>query len=180
MSPIEAEKLFIEAVASCDGDLMRTALDAVAETGAQAGTLAHLKHMSPQGDISKSFRAFWSEHGWTIRERFEDDYGLIDALHNLISKYKGPDMTLYRGEVGSSYAQGRIGISWTSDLSVAQPLARGLNRLPPDGGVVLEAFVPAVAIICSPEGWKDHLQEREYIVDSRLLGEVRQLDRYSA
>ncbi len=67
-------------------------------------------------------------------------------------------------------------MSWTPDIKVARMFARGLNCQPPDGGVVLEALVPADAIISPPSEHSKYLQEYEFVVDPRGL-EVRIIER---
>lgn len=175
----EAERFFIEAVEACDTNLMRCALDVIEATGAQPRVLQKLKELTPRDDVRNSFRSFWDEHGWTIRMKVADDSALCDVLRNLLEPYKGPHLILYRGEIAAQREQEIYGISWTTDIQVARMFARGLNCLPPDGGVLLKSLVSAEAIISSPSEHSKRLDEYEFVVDPRGLNEVRTMERFA-
>ena len=177
-SAAEAVRFFMEGVEACDKEQIRRALDVIEATGAQPRVLQRLKKLTPTDDVRKSFRSFWDEFGWTIRMKVADDSALCDALRNLLEPYKGPPMTLYRGEIAAQYDKGIYGISWTTDVKAAGMFARGLNCLEPAGGVLLESLVPAEAIISPPSEHSKHLQEYEFPVDVRGLNEVRVLKRF--
>ena len=177
-SAAEAVRFFMEGVEACDKEQMRRALDVLESTGAQPRAFQRLKKLTPTDDVRKSFRSFWDVYGWTIRMKVADDSALCDALRNLLEPYKGPPMTLYRGEIAAKHDKGNYGISWTTDIKAARMFARGLNCLEPAGGVLLESLVPAEAIISPPSEHSRFLQEDEFLVNARGLDEVRVLKRY--
>ena len=176
-SAAEAVRFFMDGVEACDKEQMRRALDVIEATGTQPKALQRLKKLTPTDDVRKSFQSFWDVYGWTIRMKIADDSALCDALRNLLEPYKGPPMTLYRGEIAARYDKGIYGISWTTDIKAARMFARGLNCLPPDGGVLVQSLVRADAIISAPSKRSIHLQEYEFVVDPRGLNDVRAIKR---
>ena len=121
-------------------------------------------------EVREAFLNVWVERDG-IRDDVKDDYLLLDALRQLLPKYRGPDMRLYRGESTQAHEDRTYGWSWTSSREVAHSFATH-NQCHPLGAVVLRADVPAEAIFSAPALF-EHLkqEEEEYCVDRRVLAE---------
>ncbi|WP_430231785.1 hypothetical protein [Paraburkholderia tropica] len=89
----------------------------------------------------------WVTHGGRIREEIGDDKLLVQLLREVLPRYEGPSLTLYRGESAERFHGGRIGLCWTSQRHTAEMFGAGLNAYYPGGGVLLSATVDAVAIL---------------------------------
>jgi hypothetical protein len=48
---------------------------------------------------------------------------LIDAFRRFVKPYRGPELTLYRGELESRHAKDIRGIAWTPNLATAKMFA---------------------------------------------------------
>jgi hypothetical protein len=53
----------------------------------------------------------------------DDMPDLIDAFRRFVKPYRGPELTLYRGELESRHAKGIRGIAWTPNLATAKIFA---------------------------------------------------------
>jgi hypothetical protein len=97
----------------------------------------------------------------------------------VLPPYKGPAITLYRGDGARNRQRRTYGLSWTSNPDVAEAFAKGLYRNSMGGSVILQADVPAEAIICHVAADADHdrYDEAEYLVDRRRLGRVKVIER---
>lgn len=120
---------------------------------------------------STAFHTKWTESGHKIRELVADDHLLFEMLRVWLPPYSGSDQVLFRGESIARWESGAIGTGWTSKFDKAQMFAGGLNRIG-RGGVVLRAVAPASSIIAAPSPHSVYLQEFEYTVDHRGLGNV--------
>lgn len=120
----------------------------------------------------------WTESGGHIRNKIRDDSLILRVLQAALPSYRGPGLTLYRGECQFLYEQGKIGFCWTPALDVATCFARGLNALE-SGGVLLKAFAPPEAILAGPN---DHstvqMGEFEYTCDASKLVSIEVLQRF--
>jgi hypothetical protein len=137
-----------------------------------------IRAATPSPTISAAFHTHWIERGHRIREQVADDETLLDALKILLPAYNGPSRTLYRGENAERWRSGLVGFAWTTQDRVARMFAEGLNALHGDGGLLLSTDAPANAIIAGPNEHSVYLDEHEYVVDRRLLGEITVLSRY--
>ena len=130
---------------------------------------------------SAAFRAealdLWHRNGDHLRVEVGRDLVLVDILRVVLPPYAGSDLRLWRGEGALNRRQRTYGMSWTCDRAVARSFAENNRRRYVGGTVVLEADVPAKAILCADA---DHLSgsvEAEYIVDRRCLQQVRVIER---
>lgn len=133
----------------------------------RAGTNIH-------ADSKTLFQQAWAIHGDHIRGEVQDDLLLIEVLRLLTPAYFGGSLRLYRGDSASNRRYRRYGLSWSTDREVAKSFALGTCRWSPGGSVLLFADAPVAAII-SVLNYED---EREVLVDRRLLGNVRILERF--
>jgi hypothetical protein len=131
----------------------------------------------PPAACRDAFHGAWVTQGLWTRDTFAIDELLFDVLRNLLPGYSGPGMVLYRGDRWSNHETRSYGPSWTTKRSVAEMFARGLNRCPVTGGVVLRTEAPASTILVAPNA-RSLEEEREYVVDRRGLGIVEVVERY--
>jgi hypothetical protein len=124
---------------------------------------------------SAKFHTVWIETGHRIREQVLNDRLLLDALRNLLPKYAGSGLELYRGENIDRWKGRACGFAWTTEEKIARMFASGLNAVD-SGGVLLSTIAPAEAIIAGPNEHSVYLGENEYVVDWKLLGEIAELE----
>jgi hypothetical protein len=135
---------------------------------------------SPNSNTRIAFHRAWVTQGLWIRDNFASDAPLLDVLVKMLPGYVGPPMELFRGERWSNHADGTYGPSWTAARRVAEMFARGLNRCPKTGGVLLRTIAPTGAILAAPtRAHSKSIEESEYVVDRRALGHVDVLERYA-
>ena len=132
----------------------------------------------PYPEISTGFHTLWTERGHRIREQAKDDDLLRDALRILLPVYVGPGLKLYRGESVDRWKTQTYGFAWTEKIDIARMLARGLNAVAGQGGVLLSADAPTEAIIAEHNEHTIYLGEYEYVVDWRQLREITPLERF--
>lgn len=120
----------------------------------------------------------WVTHGGRIREEIGNDKLLVHLLRQVLPRYEGPSLRLYRGESAERFNNGRIGLCWSSQLHTAEMFARGLNAYYPGGGVLLSAMVDATAILSGPGKHSRWLGEAEHTIDVHALTELEMLQRY--
>lgn len=128
--------------------------------------------------LSDRFHTQWHTAHHYIRALVDDDALLMDMLWTWLPRYEGPELLLYRGENIDRLGLGIIGTAWTDAEETARMFASGLNAIG-QGGVILQAHVPADAIIAGPSTHSLYLGEHEYTVDTRLLCAVKQLHRFA-
>jgi hypothetical protein len=127
-------------------------------------------------DIRERFVWVWLEWGDSLRSQVNNDVVLLDALWKLLPPYKGPAMTLYRGELFANRQYRTYGMSWTKYRDMGEGYAK--LRSCPGGSVLLETIAEPGAIICACPRSEDK-GEGEFVVDRRRLGKVRVLERFS-
>ena len=115
--------------------------------------------------------------GW--RSKVNDDLLVVDVLRCLLPPYKGPGLTLYRGDSAFNRRRRTYGMSWSASRSVAADFAQRNRRLYSDGSVLLEAEAPPDAIVFAPALHVNDYAEDEYVVDRRRLRNVRVLERFT-
>lgn len=120
----------------------------------------------------------WVTHGGRIREDIGDDKLLVQLLREVLPRYEGPSLTLYRGESWERFQDSRIGLCWSSQRHTAEMFGQGLNAYYPGGGVLLSATVDATAILSGPGKHSRWLGEAEYTIDPHRLTELEVLQRY--
>ena len=120
----------------------------------------------------------WVTYGGRIREEIGDDDLLIQLLRDVLPRYDGPSLKLYRGESAERFDAGRIGLCWSSQRHTAEMFGRGLNAYYSGGGVLLSAMVDTTAILSGPGNHSRWLGEAEYTIDPRALTGLEVLQRY--
>jgi hypothetical protein len=141
-------------------------------------------------DIQDAFLPIWIEHKM-LPLRVGHRPTLAKALRVLMyADYTGPPLTLYRGAASSERRRRLYGFSWTTDMATARQFAEHWrsNKLHDGGGVVLQAVVPAKAILLIPPtgiistwsesrgDWEDGYRESEVIVDPYGIEKVKVID----
>lgn len=122
------------------------------------------------------------EFGHRVREKLDDDRLLVSTLRQLLPQFagvsEGHGIVLYRGENFDRYQDGRVGLCWSSRRAVAEMFGGGLNAMVGEGGVLLQAYAPAHAVLAGPNAHSRWLGEEEYLVDPRILQDVQLIERY--
>lgn len=137
-----------------------------------AGVMPLGSSCEPDGQLGEDLLAFWNEHGFRIARALHGDPILIDVLRRHLPLYPGPPRTLYRGELKERHQQGMYGIAWTSQLHAAEAFA--VRRTRDEGlGVVLKIDATPRMIVAGPTEHSFYLEEGEYVVDTRLIREVK-------
>jgi hypothetical protein len=116
--------------------------------------------------------SIWLRHGDGFRSDITNDFLLIKLLHVLLPPYKGPALTLFRGETFWNRCRRTYGMAWTTNIEVARDYAGDKQRRSPSGSVVLSTCAPAAAIICAPKLIDNRYGEDEILVDRRKLHHV--------
>lgn len=129
-------------------------------------------------ELAAAFHTQWHVcHGF-LRELLDDDDLMIRLAKAWLPPYQGPDLTLFRGENIDRLEAGRLGSAWTPQHETAEMFAGGLNAVG-KGGVLLKVLAPAAAIIAGPSDHSSNwLQEAEYTVDVKMLGDIVQVKRF--
>lgn len=126
-------------------------------------------------DAQMMFLKSWVRVPWQFERELCGDDIFIGALRKLTPAYRGPAITLYRGQLKDK----PVGLSWTRSLHVGIKFAlygdanvdphnmHRAKRPPRTGALVLAADVTPDAIISAPclHGFK----EGEFIVDPRAV-----------
>jgi hypothetical protein len=128
-------------------------------------------------EMAARFHAKWHVCHHYVRELVDDDRLLLDMLWVWLPRYQGPTQLLYRGENIARLAGGRVGFGWSDEEKTARMFASGLNSVQ-GGGVVLQTLAPAEAIIAGPSDHSIWLQESEFTLDTRRLGEIVQIQTF--
>jgi hypothetical protein len=138
--------------------------------------VAKLNQVEPR--MQQAWLDTWINNGDHIRQETGNDLVLIHALRVLLPPYRGPAMTLYRGESMLNRRRRTYGACWSSDRDVAMAFAEGTMGQYAGGSVLLQTLAQPDAIICAPAHHGDSREEAEYLVDRRRLSAVTVLERY--
>ena len=123
------------------------------------------------------FGTYWIEAGHRIREQVSDDDLLSKMLRQLLPRYDGGQVILYRGENLSRWRDGKVGFSWTKEADVARMFGRGLNARG-TGGVLLRGIFSPASIICGPNSHSKYLQEEQFTVDPSMTPSLEIVEEY--
>jgi hypothetical protein len=171
---------FVAAVANNDREALAQTIEALEWNGGLSAAFRKVASLEVvHADLRAAFLAYWLECGDSIRSLVSDDKILLSALRVLLPPYAGPPVRLYRGDSAWNRSKRSYGMSWTDDLDIADQFARGMYRTFTGGSVVLQADAAPEAIICAVRAQDDRYQEREHLVDRRILKNVKVLTRYS-
>lgn len=129
------------------------------------------------GEEAQAFNTHWIEAGHRVREQLSDDELLVRLLRHLLPRYEGEGHILFRGENLKRWERGEIGLAWTSKQAVAEMFASGLNAHT-SGGVLLQASVPAHAVICVNHPHSSYLDESQFTIDPSLIENCVVIRRY--
>ena len=122
-------------------------------------------------ELLKDFHTQWHVCHHFLRELVDDDDLLFDYTRAWLPKYEGLDLVLYRGENIDRFQAGKLGSAWTDKKETADMFASGLNAVG-QGGMILQATVPASLIIAGPSAHSLRMGESEFTVDPRTLTDV--------
>ena len=137
-----------------------------------------VEHLDPPAKFRRHCLWSWLKWGDSLRSEVNNDLLLIKLLRVLLPKYKGPALTLYRGETTWNRRRRTYGMSWSTEIEVATQFANGILRTFQGGSVVLKTRAPARSIICAPELVTNRFAaEHEILVDRRKLGRVHVVER---
>lgn len=179
---IKLAKAFVTACAEGDVDKMFSAANYLSDCSVDGWRLAFKKivRMSPPPDkLRKAFLSIWIQSK-SIQQRVGDDLLTIDGLRILTPPYRGPERTLYRGDIFRNRCHRTYGLAWSADRETAIKHAQNnKHRMLPGGSVLIQTTAPSDAIITTSHHIGDPFGEDEYIVDRRCLGPVRVVERYS-
>ena len=178
----DAASMFAAAIAAEDVDGVAEGLDQLAATGAHLAAFRLIAKVGPISDEwRRSLLSLWTGSGDGLRSAVNDDLVLLPALRKILPTYTGPAVTLFRGEGAWNRSRRTYGMSWTSNLEVAEAHARsGMYRFSQGGSLVLSTLAPPEAIVCDVSlHIEDRYEESEILVDRRRLGQVTVLRRYS-
>jgi hypothetical protein len=169
---------FCEACRAADVEAIRSALSEIGDAllwPAAAQKVARLGALPLEAQTY--MLEYWISSGDTIRDGVNNDLILMKALRVLLPPYRGPDLTLWRGDSFFNRRCRTYGLSWTASKDIAVGFARAQWRTFEGGSVVLETVAPASAIICAPHLLNNDYEEDEYLVDRRLLNQVTVVER---
>jgi hypothetical protein len=190
---------FVRACLANDSDAMTEAAEELSEMGVNAWNLAFRRIARTKwkctGELQAAFRDTWVQSK-SLRLRAGEDRTVIAALRVLMPRYRGGSIRLFRGTSALERKRRVYGLSWTVSIDVAEKFALRWGRV--HGGVILETLAPAKAVISKIEYPKpltpneltklglphgihvvEYHQEREYLVDRRLLTAVKVIRRYA-
>jgi hypothetical protein len=128
-------------------------------------------------EIQQSFLWVWVQTKMLLLT-VRDHQALCAAARVLMPCYKGPPVQLFRGASADERRRRIYGVSWTTDIEIAEEFAQE-RREWNGGSVVLETIAEPAAIICAVGEASGHLyEENEYAVDRRHLNSVKVVRRY--
>jgi hypothetical protein len=165
-------------ISAADARPMNYCLYEARRRGVLRGVFHRLASMpAPSARVKTAFHSAWVTQGLWWRDNLNDDDLLLDVMRKFMPGYTGPPLELFRGERWSNHESGKYGLSWTTERSIAEMFARGLNDCEVTGGVLLRTIAGPDAIIAVPNDHSQYLGESEYVVDRRELHDVEVLER---
>jgi hypothetical protein len=179
-----AAKAFVHVIKTDRVDLLPNAVDFLNET-VGSWTIAIRKIAREVTEASpamqSAFLSIWIKSN-VLPLRVGDHRALCTAARVLLPRYRGPAVHLFRGAGAHEHRRRIYGLSWTTDIKVADMFAQlqriGLQSDTADS-VLLETLAPGRAILCAvTNAAEGHSGEDEYVVDRRLLNKVKVMRRY--
>jgi hypothetical protein len=132
----------------------------------------------PPETFQRWFVGCWFRRGDILRSQVGDDVALVSGLRNLLPKYSGDGLTIYRGDSAYNRKRRAYGFSWSKSKSTAEGFARGVWQTFEGGSVLLTAHAAPNAIICDIGSILRRSGECEILIDRRKLTNVEVLQRY--
>ncbi len=176
----EALDAFLDGALTGDAAALHRSFIGLDNTGGWCRALRRAASLNGACDRARlAFLATWVRDGDHIRTECNDDLILLDALRNLLPRYAGPALTLYRGDSAFNRRRRTYGMAWSENAETADSFARGVWRTFQGGSVLLQVEARSEAIICAPALLGDDYGEGEFILDRRRLRCVRVLRRHS-
>jgi hypothetical protein len=176
-----AAMAFVRACMTGNADMVDGAAHLLNEETVTGWTIAirkiarEVSEVSP--DVRSAFLSIWIQTKM-LPLSVGDHQALCTALRVLLPPYPGPPLRLFRGTSADERRRRTYGISWTSDLEIADNFAQE-RRCWNGGSVLLETVAPPEAIICAISQASGNLyEESEFAVDRRQLRTVKVLRRY--
>lgn len=133
--------------------------------------------ISVTDNLKDAFHLIWIEKGHFIRNQLKNDAQLLSLLRGLLPTYTGEGQKLYRGENLARFEAGEIGFSWTTKKDKAIQFASGLNSYK-YGGILLEAYAPAQAILAGLHPHSVYLGEHEVTTDVSMMRQLKEVERF--
>lgn len=177
-SQLQLLEAFGKALAGDDWESAAAAICAIDNASLWANAITSYSLTAPHPNIASGFHTYWTEKGFRVRFKINNDKELLKFLKFILPPYSGGSQRLYRGENVDRWLAKRIGFGWTPKKDVAEMFASGLAASEGSGGVLLEADIPASAIIAGPSRHSIWLDEYEHIVDSYFPFEVKALQSF--
>jgi hypothetical protein len=163
---------FAEIIRTRDDHGIWAAMEAMDRLNCWPAALAHVAHEAQDyAAIRENLLWFWIGCGFRIASSLKNELPiLVDALRQALPPYIGPGDILYRGELAARHEAKIYGIAWSTNRAIAQMYAD--RRMPDEGeGVILCIDAPAAMIVADVQA-ASWLNERECIVDPRLVRSV--------
>lgn len=166
---------FARRLKQCGSRALETTMMRMDELGCWRECISQFAVGRQDVSLGTALLSLWTTYGFRIAKGLRSEITvLVDALRQTLPKYAGQSVTLYRGELAERYSARSFGIAWTPDLDVAVMFAN--RRFPDEGqGVVLRVEASVEMIVAAPTDHSKWLQEKEYIVDPRMITTIEVL-----
>ena len=158
---------FANAIRTADIKAYAQSLEALEHCLLWPGVVRAVEHLDPPASFRRLCFWNWLPWGDSLRGEVSNDLLLIKLLRVLLPKYRGPAMTLFRGETMWNRRHRTYGMSWSTDVEVASHFANGMHRTCQGGSVVLKTRAPAEAIICASKLVDNRFEVHEILVGRR-------------
>jgi hypothetical protein len=156
----------------------RDAIGKAIRGNAWRNVLIELAQRPVDYEIGESLVMAWLVGGIRLGRAFQKDIGLFaEALRRHLPRYDGGGLTVFRGQLETFHRKRCYGISWTTDMEVANTLATW-HAAGEGEAVVLRMAASSEMIIAD---LRQHLharymEEPQLLVDPRMVGEVEVIE----
>jgi len=158
-----------------DHDALSSAIDAFNELDCWAEVLNYIANeLRTDLTLGDALLLFWTIHGFSLGEALNGDWHLlVEALRKHLPAYSGPAIWLYRGELRARHETGKYGIAWTPVVEKARQYLGRRHGIGEGPSLVLATLALPEAVIAGPCGHSKDIGDHEYVLDPRMLLEVR-------
>jgi hypothetical protein len=120
----------------------------------------------------------WLVSGLKLGPAIGENIGLFaEALRRHLPRYDGAGLTVFRGQLETFHRKRCYGISWTTDLEVANRLATWHSAGEGDAVVLRMAASPEMIIAdLRKHHYARHMEEPQLLVDPCMVGEVEVIE----